>query len=71
MAEVKSKSDEYWIARIQYWPHGEKKTTIIKVFWVDGDILFYPFNGGLSYPVWAVSCASFELLERIEMEKYE
>jgi hypothetical protein len=71
MAEVKPQIDEYWIARIKYWPEREVETTIVAIYyvWKDGAIDFIPFYEG--DVIRSTQCAQFELLERIEMEKYK
>ena len=40
------KMDEYWIARIKYWPGGESKVDVILIFyvWNNGEIDFIPFQ---------------------------
>ena len=73
MAEVKPQMDEYWIARIQYWPEKEPQIDIVMISypWEDGAIDFIPFNSLDGDIVRSTACAQFELLERIEMEKYK
>lgn len=70
---VECKMDEYWIARTQYWPEGEVKVEVVFIAyaWKDGTIDFIPFNSFEGDCVRSNCCAQFELLERIEMEKYK
>lgn len=71
---VECKIDEYWIARIQYWPHAEPQVTIIYVYyvWQNGEVDFIPFSGTYGGdPIRSTQCARFELLEKIEVEKYK
>jgi hypothetical protein len=65
--------DEYWVARIEYWPDGGKDLTVVFIHyvWEDGTIDFIPFGSEDGDPVSSTQCAQFELLERIEMEKYK
>jgi hypothetical protein len=65
--------NEYWIARVQYRPEQEPEIIVCLVFyaWQNGDIDFIPFNSYEGDPVRSTQCARFELLERIEMEKYK
>lgn len=69
--KVAVKQDEYWIARVEYWPARGKETTVVLIYyvWADGSVDFIPF--GDESPVRSTQCAQFELLERIEMEKYK
>ena len=73
MAEaVSPKTEEYWIARIAYW--GEKpKVDVVLIFyaWANGEIDFVPCSGIGADPIRASECESFELLERVEVEKYK
>ena len=71
MAECKM--DEYWIARFQYWPEGEVKVDVVFIAyaWENGVIDFIPFNSIEGDCVRSDCCTQFELLERIEMEKYK
>lgn len=73
MAEaVNPKMDEYWIARIAYW--GEKpKVDVVLIFyaWENGEIDFIPCSGIGADPIRASDCESFELLEKVEVEKYK
>lgn len=66
--------NDYWIARIQYWPTASAHYTIIRIYyvWENGEIDFIPFpsmDGG--DPIRSSQCEKFELLERIEVEKYK
>lgn len=72
VTKVCAKTDEYWVARIGYW--GEKpKVDIVYIFyaWENGEIDFIPCSGIDGDPVRASRCESFELLERVEVEKYK
>ena len=73
MAEVKPQIDEYWIARIQYWPGDSVDIEIVLIYypWKDGTVDFIPFGSLEGDIVSSVQCAQFELLERIEVEKYK
>lgn len=66
------KTDEYWVARIRYWPGDEERLTLIKIYyaWKDGRIQFVPALCYEGDPIWADSCHEFELVEKIDMEKY-
>ena len=69
MAECKM--DEYWIARIVYW--GEKPTVdVVYIYyaWQNGEIDFIPCTGIGADPIRVSDCESFELLEKIDLEKY-
>jgi hypothetical protein len=68
----KPKLDEFWIARIKYWPGADTITSVVKIHyaWHNGAIQFVPFGGDEGDPVWATNCELFELLEKIEVEKY-
>ena len=71
---VECKMDEYWIARIQYWPEQEPVVDVIYIYyaWQTGEIDFIPFSGMVEEdPIRSTQCAQFELLERIEVEKYK
>ena len=37
---IECKMDEYWIARVQYWPEGEIKVDVVLIAyaWKDGTI---------------------------------
>lgn len=66
------KTDEYWVARITYW--GEKpriEVVCIYYAWENGEIDFIPCTGIGADPIRASDCESFELLERVEVEKYK
>ena len=68
---VECKVDEYWIARIVYW--GEKPTIdVVYIYyaWQNGEIDFIPCTGIGADPIRASDCESFELLEKIDLEKY-
>lgn len=70
---TKPQMDEMWIARIRYWPEQEPIVDVVCIFyaWQNGDIDFIPFMQGDGDPIRNTECAHFELLERIEMEKYK
>ena len=66
------KTDEYWVARIVYW--GEKPTVdVVYIYyaWQNGEIDFIPCAGIGIDPIRASDCSSFELLEKVEVEKYK
>ena len=69
----KPQMDEFWVARIRYWPEQEPIVDIVCIYytWQNGDIDFIPFMQGDGDPIRNTECAHFELLERIEMEKYK
>lgn len=71
MAEVRPKIDEYWIARIKYWPDEDARIDVVLIYypWGNGDVDFIPC--GEEEPIRSTQCAQFELLERIEVEKYK
>ena len=71
MAECKM--DEYWIARIKYWPEEDARIDVVLIFypWENGDIDFIPCGNGEGDPIRSSQCAQFELLERVEVEKYK
>jgi hypothetical protein len=73
MAEVKPQIDEYWIARVQYWPGDAIDIDIVLIHypWKDGTIEFVPFGSLDSDIVCSSACAQFELLEKIDLEKYK
>ena len=73
MGEVKSQMDEYWIARIQYWPEQEPVVDVVYIYyvWQTGEVDFIPCAQGEGDPIRSTQCAQFELLERIEVEKYK
>ena len=67
-----ARMDEYWIARIGYW--GEKpRVEVICIYyaWENGEIDFIPCTGIGADPIRTSECESFELLERVEVEKYK
>lgn len=70
MAECKM--DEYWIARIQYWPGREPVVDVVYIYyaWQTGEIDFIPCTQGEGDPIRSTQCAQFELLEKIDLEKY-
>jgi hypothetical protein len=70
MQRPKVEADEYWVARIKYEPLAEETLTIVKIHrvWEQGGIQFTPFGGG--EPKWITDCMLFELIERIEMERF-
>ena len=65
--------DEFWIVRVQYWPEQKPEITVALIFyaWQNGDIDFIPFNSYEGEPVRSSQCAHFELLEKIEVDKYK
>ena len=71
--KVAAKTDDYWIARIKYWPGDKEHIAIVKIFyaWENGGIQFIPFGCEEGDPIWATSCQLFELVERIEVDKYK
>lgn len=73
MAEVKPQMDEYWIARIQYWPKQNPVVDVVIIYyaWENGEIDFIPCIGGGGDPVRSTQCAHFELLEKVEVDKYK
>lgn len=63
--------DEYWIARINYWGEKPKIDVIIIYYvWKTGEIDFIPCTGIGADPIRNTECESFELLEKIEVDKY-
>ena len=70
---IECKNDEYWIARIQYWPGQEPIVDVVCIYyvWQHGDVDFMPCTQGEGDPIRSTQCARFELLERIEVEKYK
>ena len=71
MAECKM--DEYWIARIRYWPEQEPEVDVVSIYyvWKDGTIEFIPCSvGPEGDPIRSTQCAQFEILEKIDLEKY-
>lgn len=73
MTKLIPKMDEYWIARIKYWPGDESKIDVILIYyvWENGDIDFIPFQGVDGDPIRTTCCEQFELLEKVEVEKYQ
>lgn len=69
---VKPQMDEYWIARIQYWPEQEPVVDIVYIFyaWQNGEIDFIP-SAGEGDPIRSTQCTQFEFLEKIDLEKYK
>ena len=65
--------DEYWIARVQYWPGDAVDIDIVLIHypWKDGTVEFIPFGSLDGDVVNSTQCAQFELLERIGLEKYK
>lgn len=66
--------DEYWIARIQYWPKQTPVVDVVIIYyaWENGEIDFIPcIGGGGGDPVRSTQCAHFELLEKVEVDKYK
>jgi hypothetical protein len=63
------KMDDYWIARVQYWPEDDPKNDIVCIYyvWGNGEIDFIAFGGG--YVVSSSQCAHFELIERLEVNR--
>lgn len=69
----KPQMDEYWVTRLQYWPEQEPVVDVVYIFyaWQNGEIDFIPCIQGDGDPIRSTQCARFELLERIEVEKYK
>ena len=69
----KPQMDEYWIARVQYWPGREPVVDVVYIFyaWQNGEVDFIPCMQGEGDPICSMQCAQFELLEKIDMEKYK
>ena len=68
------KMDEYWVARIGYWSNEEPKIDIVIIYyvWENGEIDFIPCAQGYGGdPIRTSVCESFELIEKINMEKYK
>lgn len=68
------KIDEYYIARIGYWSKERTKVDVVMIFyvWDNGEIDFIPCAQGYGGdPIRSSQCATFELLEKIDMEKYK
>ena len=63
--------NDYWIARIQYWPQDQIRLTIVRIeyIWKDGRVEFAIV--GDDRIIVSDQCAQFELLEKIEMERYK
>ena len=62
------KMDEYWIARIQYWPEQTPVETIVQIYyiWHNGDIAFIPILAGSTHEqILSSQCASFELIGKL------
>jgi hypothetical protein len=62
------KIDEVWEAKIKFWPEDTERHMLIKIYyvWADGRIQFTPalcYDGG---PIWAESCAKFELIGKVK-----
>lgn len=70
---IECKNDEYWIARIQYWPEQEPVVDVVYIYyaWQNGDVDFIPCTQGKGDPIRSTQCEKFEPLERIEVEKYK
>ena len=70
---TKPQMDEMWIARIRYWPEQEPIVDVVCIYyvWQNGDIDFIPFMQGDGDPIRTTECAHFELLEKIEVDKYK
>lgn len=64
--------DEYYIARIKYWDDGEEVIEVVNIYyvWQTGEVDFIPCIGDMT-PVKSSCCAHFELLEKIDVEKYK
>jgi hypothetical protein len=69
----KPETSDVWVARIKYWPGANEIITIVRIFyaWKDGAIQFVPWGGDDGDPIWATNCQLFELLEKIDLEKYK
>lgn len=65
------KIDEQWIARVSYWGE-ESRVTVVHIYyvWKDGTIDFIPCVQGGGDPIRSTQCAQFEILEKIDLEKY-
>lgn len=65
--------DEYWIARIKYWPDEEARIDVVLIYypWEDGTVDFIPCGHGEGDPIRSTQCAHFEFLEKVEVEKYK
>ena len=68
---MKPRMDEYYIARVRFWEEDTDHILVIQVYyvWQNGMIDFITF--GDDAPIRSNQCAHFELLEKIEVEKYE
>lgn len=66
MKTVKAKTDEVWEARIKFWPEDTERRMLIKIYyaWRDGRIQFVPAFDSEGDPIWAESCAKFELVAK-------
>jgi hypothetical protein len=71
-AKPQPQTDEYWIARITYWGE-EPRIDVVYIYyaWQNGEIDFIPCTGIGADPVRASDCDGFELLEKIDMERYK
>ena len=69
---IKPQVDEYYIARIKYWDDGKEVIEVVNIYyiWKTGEIEFIPCIGDMT-PIKSSCCAHFELLEKIEVEKYK
>lgn len=67
----KPQIDEQWVVRVSYWGE-EPRVTVVHIYyvWKDGTIDFIPFALGEGDEVRSTQCAQFELLERVELEKW-
>lgn len=72
MVELKPQMDDYYIARIKYWPTDDFHVIPIQIYfvWKSGEIDFLAFTDNET-PIRSTQCAHFELLEKIEVEKYK
>lgn len=70
---VECKMDEYWIARIQFWPGNGPHLYVVYIYyvWQNGDIDFIVCGSGEDDPIRSTQCVQFKLLEKIEVEKYK
>ena len=66
------KMDEYYIARIAYCGE-EPRVEVVFIYyaWKNGEIDFVPCTGIGADPIRASDCELFELLEKIEVDKYK
>ena len=69
---MKPKIDEYWIARVKYWPADDFHVIPIQIYyiWKNGAIDFTVFAGD-NEVIRSSQCAHFELLEKIGVDKYK